>query len=90
MFLSDSCTTNNWIEIEAPRGSIVQVEADGKQWKMLATTDPGFAVSQPSSVHIGLGDIAIVDKITVHIPYVGIAQLNGPIQARRRIRVQGQ
>jgi len=89
MFLSESCTQNNWIEVEAPRGSIVRIEAEGQQWTMLATTDPGFAVSQPSFVHVGLGRISKIDLITVTIPYVGTAQLTGPIQARRRLRVHG-
>ena len=89
MFLSQGCTQNNWIEIEAPHGSIVRVQAAGKEWMMLASEDPGFAVYQPSSVHIGLGDITHIDRIDVSIPYVGEAQLVGPITARRRLKLHG-
>ena len=89
MFMSQGCTQHNWIEIEAPHGSIVRVQAGGKEWTMLASEDPGFAVYQPSSVHIGLGDITHVDRIDVSIPYVGEAQLIGPLSARRRLIVSG-
>ena len=89
MFLSQGCTQENWIEIEAPHGSIVRVQAGAKEWMMLASEDPGFAVYQPSSVHIGLGDITHIDRIDISIPYVGDAQLIGPISARRRLKLNG-
>ena len=89
MFMSQGCTQNNWIEIAAPHGSIVRVQAGGKEWTMLASEDPGFAVYQPASVHIGLGDITHVDRIDVSIPYVGEAQLIGPLSVRRRLTVRG-
>ena len=43
--MSQGCTQNNWIEIAAPHGSIVRVQTGGKEWTMLASEDPGFAVS---------------------------------------------
>ena len=89
MYLSQGCTKDHWVEVEAPKGSIVRVRAGGSTWTMLATTDPGFAVSQPSSVHIGLGSTARIDSIEVDIPYQGTATLKGPIQANRRLVIHG-
>ena len=89
MFLSQGCTQENWLEINAPSGSIVRVQAGGKEWLMVASSDPGFAVYQPSTIHIGLGAITQVDQIDVSIPYVGTAQLFGPISVRRRLIVSG-
>ena len=89
MFLSEGCTKEYWVEIEAPRGSTVHVTSGGTTQTMLTTTDPGFAVSQPSSAHIGLGSNSRIDFIEVNIPYQGAATLKGPMQANRRLVVHG-
>ena len=86
-YVSNGCTSDNWIEVSAPSGSTVAVNAGGKQWNMLASNNPGFAASQPAMVHIGLGEINKIDSIVVKIPYRGTATLQGPLETRRRLTV---
>jgi hypothetical protein len=86
VFLSDGCTANNWISIEAPDNSIVRVVAEDQVWTMLLTRHPGMASSMPPVAHIGLGNIGQVDWIEVEIPWVGTRYLLGPIETRRRLK----
>ena len=43
VFMSDGCTKENWIEIQAPEGSIVQVVSGTQAWTHLVTAHPGMA-----------------------------------------------
>jgi hypothetical protein len=86
VFLSDGCTAETWIEVDAPHGTWVEVEAGGRVWGALATEAPGFSASGPARVHIGLGANTWVDTIRVRVPGFGEDVLAGPVEARRRIR----
>ena len=85
VFMSDGCTKENWIEIQAPEGSIVQVVSGTQAWTHLVTAHPGMAASQPSSVHIGLGDIEEVDFISLRQPWKAPVFFLGPIQSKQKI-----
>ena len=89
VLLSDGCTAENWIEVEAPSGTTVIVEADGVRRAMLVTTEPGMGASVPPVAHIGLGASEQVDRITAHLPWLGERTLIGPIPARQRVRWAG-
>ncbi len=66
--VSDGCTTNNWLAVDAPEGSTVEVWAGGVRWVARATSDVGYAASAPPRVHVGLGAAERVDELTVHRP----------------------
>ena len=75
----------NWIEIVGPEGSIVQVVIGTQAWTHLITAHPGMASSQPSSIHVGLGDIEQVDFISLRQPWKEPVFLLGPIQSKQKI-----
>ena len=85
LFLSEGCTDDAWLTVEAPRGSIVRVEAEGRSWQTVASADPGFAASQPAVAHLGLGDAEVIDRVVVDVPWQGEAVLAGPLSPRRRL-----
>ena len=88
VFLSEGCTENNWIEIEAPEGSIVQVVVGTQAWTHLITAHPGMASSQPPSVHVGLGNIDSIDFISLRQPWKEPVFLIGPIESKQKIKYQ--
>ena len=86
VFMSDGCTKENWIEIQAPEGSIVQVVSGTQVLTHLVTAHPGMSSSQPNSVHIGLGDIEKVDFISLRQPWKELQFSSlGPIQSNQKI-----
>ena len=85
LFLSQGCTAAGWIEVDAPHGSWVEVEAGGQVWGALASEAPGFGATGPARVHVGLGETAVVDRVRVHVPGYGADVLEGPVAARRRV-----
>jgi hypothetical protein len=85
VFLSDGCTSQSWVELRGPAGSYVAVEAGGVTRAGLLTTESGWGSAAPASVHIGLGTVDTIDRITIRPPWSGEAVLEGPITARRRI-----
>ncbi len=85
LLLSDGCTAAGWLQVAAPRGSWVRVEAGDKSWLGLATDDPGFAAAGPAIAHIGLGEESVVDRVVLDVPWVGEVVLEGPLDARQRV-----
>lgn len=85
VYLSDGCTTNNWIEVSGPENSIVKVFAEQQLWTIHLSSTPGMSGSMPGTVHVGLGDIDSIDWIQIEIPWVGTRSLVGPIEARQHI-----
>ena len=85
LLVSDGCTAQSWVEVSAPPGTVVRVEAGGQAWTALATDDPGFAATGPSLAHIGLGQEPTIDRVVATVPWVGERVLVGPFAARRRI-----
>ena len=83
--MSEGCTANNWIRIQAPMGSWVVVEADGVTRGALVSDTPGMGASIPAVAHIGLGSAAQVDRITAEVPWVGTRTLIGPIDVRQTV-----
>lgn len=87
LLLSEGCTAAHWVEVAAPRGSLVTVWAGDRFWRAQAASDPGFGASQPPVAHIGLGDVETIDHIVVDVPYLGRAELVGPIDVDRRVEL---
>ncbi len=85
LLLSDGCTAANWMEVTAPDGTQVTMESAGTKRTALATYDPGFSATGPATVHFGLGETAVVDRITLHLPGGDTVVKEGPLEARRRL-----
>ncbi len=86
LMMSDGCTAENWLEIEAPTGSIAHVEAGGVTRTVLITDEPGYGVWAPPIAHVGLGAAEQVDSVLLEVPWEGWTVLEGPFDARRRVR----
>lgn len=88
LMLSEGCGTGHWLEVDAPAGATVQVKVGDQTWTHLLTTNPGWAASQPPRAHIGLGDHATVDRVTLTLPHPAgprTITLLGPVETNQRI-----
>lgn len=89
-FASTGCTASHWLEVEAPAGTEIVVEAGGRARAALASTEHGMGSTGPARVHVGLGDDAMIDRVTARLPWATEpVVLDGPIEADRRIRYVG-
>ncbi len=82
---SDGCTADTWLDVAAPHGARVTVEADGRVWTTLVTTEAAWGSAGPARAHVGLGAAAAVDSVTVAAPGYPASTLEGPFQGRRRV-----
>lgn len=85
LYLSDGCTAQNWVEVEAPAASTVAVTAGSRTWFDEVTTDSGYGASGPPLVHVGIGDADRIDQIEVRAPDGTVQRIAEPIAARRRV-----
>ncbi len=85
LFRSKGCTAAGWLEVAAPDGTLVQVEAGGHVQVALVSRHPGMAATGPAIAHVGLGEQAQVDLVRAWVPWHGEVVLAGPIQARQRV-----
>ncbi|MDP2311234.1 MAG: CRTAC1 family protein [Pseudomonadota bacterium] len=88
LYLSDGCTEAGWLEVEAPVGSVVQVETGGRTQTNWVKTDSGYQSHRPPRVHFGLGSAQTVDKLTVTL-VDGTTFSATEFAARRRIVIEG-
>ena len=82
--LSNGCFEGNWIEVVAPEGTLVEVEAGALKRVALVTHDRSFASTGPLVARIGLGSETTVQAITLHLPHQGVVRTEQsfPIRAR--------
>ena len=83
---SGGCGAGHWVDVEAPSGTRVTVEAGGDTYAALVTTDAGWASSGPARAHVGLGAHATIDRIMVAPPWRALVALEGPIAADREVK----
>ena len=86
MYLSEGCTKENWLAIEAPLGTEVRVYTGDEVRAGLVTHHQGFSGFGPTQHHMGLGAHTMVDRVTARVPGVGEVELNSPFTLPRRIR----
>jgi hypothetical protein len=86
--LSEGCTSNAWFQVAAPHGSRIQVEAGGVTRTGFANTASSFGGVVEPVAHFGLGSAETVDRVQVWAPDGSIIELDGPIEARRRISLK--
>jgi hypothetical protein len=89
VFLSNGCTDGNWLELGGPEGTRVVVEAGGRSFVGLITTEASFKSAKPRGTHVGLGNMDTVDRITWYPPWREPLTLEGPIPARSLITWSG-
>ncbi len=85
LFSSTGCTDAGWIEIEAPTGTRVEVQAGGRRRVALVSDHPGMAATGPAVAHIGIGDAETVDLVRAAVPWHGEQVLVGPLPTRQRV-----
>jgi len=85
LYMSAGCTADSWLRFKAPVGSVVRVEAGDRVWTGVVTGSPGSLVTAPSQWHVGLGELAQVDRISLRAPWQDEAVLVGPIEVNQEI-----
>ncbi|MFT5684092.1 MAG: hypothetical protein ACI8RZ_005033 [Myxococcota bacterium] len=87
LFVSDGCTDANWLAVEAPPGSRIEVEAGGSVQTHWSTTHTGFWASASPVTHVGLGEASTVDLLTVILPDGTVVE-KSDLEARRTVSVE--
>lgn len=88
---STGCSPGSWLAVDAPDGSLVRVTAGSRTWTAPASLDAGYGGARPARAWIGLGTTTVVDRLTVDLPGDGgRLVLEGPLEARRRVRVTSE
>jgi hypothetical protein len=85
VYLSEGCTADAWLEVDAPTGSEVLVEAGGVRRAARIDTESGWGSTGPARAHLGLADAEIVDRVTLILPGGARRVLAGPLEPRRRL-----
>lgn len=80
--VSDGCTENNWITIDGPEGSVVEIEAGGHTRVARLSADLNYGTTAPPRAHFGLGSTETVDRLRITLPD-GRRFENTDIAARR-------
>ncbi len=88
LFMSQGCTVNGWLEVEAPMHSRVEVTAGGVTQVAWIDTQSSCAGSKHPRVHFGLGPIETVQSLVVTLPTGEELRTTGAFQARRILRVK--
>ena len=87
IYVSEGCTSNAWLEVDAPIGSRVEVEAGGFTQTQWAKVDSSFAAQKRPRMHFGLGEAPVVDRLTIVLP--GGERVEGfGVEGRQRVRVE--
>jgi len=86
LMLSNGCTAENWLAVEAPLGTVVQVFVGDEVRAGLVTHHQGYSGFGPVEHHMGLGGYETVDRVVAQVPGVGEVHLTEPFDLPRRIR----
>ncbi|MBL8617459.1 MAG: CRTAC1 family protein [Deltaproteobacteria bacterium] len=86
VYMSTGCTAAAWLRVEAPPHTTVTVEAGGGVWTAVTRRERGVGAAGPSAVHIGLGDVAEVDRVVLRPLQGEPLELAGPFSPRRTLR----
>lgn len=82
--LSSGCNPNHWVEITAPEGSIITVEAGDFSRTALVTQDRSFSSAGPLVARVGLGSHDTITAITVQAPFQPPQRTEYPFATRTR------
>jgi hypothetical protein len=84
--MGSGCTAGNWLEIDAPTGTIAHVTAGGTTRAAYVSTDSSYGSSGPSIAHVGLGTATSVERVELDVPTAGRVVLDQVLAGRQRIR----
>jgi hypothetical protein len=87
LWLSDSCTAAGWLEVAAPIGAQVVIEAGGRTQTSWVTAQSAVGGNKPPIVRFGLGDAALVDRLEVTGMDGQVWLVEAPFEARRRVTI---
>ena len=87
VFLSEGCTAENWIEIEAPTGTWIEITTANGTYRSRVRNDSGFRASISPRLWFGLEDLDSIDSIAYQIPRQDWEEISGPIATRRKIQI---
>ncbi len=85
LWLSQGCTAQSWLEVEAPVMSRVEVHSDGQVQVAWVSNESSFQSVKPAVAHFGLGSAQDVERVIVELPLGGGHFEIGEISARRRV-----
>ena len=88
--LSDGCTADNWLQVEAPHGSRIDVSSGEQNWTGWANTASSFGGAVEPVAHFGLGPVETIDRISIQRPDGVIIEHEGELQARRRLTLKAR
>lgn len=88
LMLSDGCTAAGWIEVEAPEGTLVQVDLGDQVVAGRVSRDGSYGSAGRAQLHLGTGARGSVKSVTAQVPWKGEFVLDGPIPARSRLRLE--
>ena len=87
LFMSDGCTAQGWLRVEAEPGSRVDVMAQGRTQTAWVTRHSGYLGARPAAAHFGLGEAQQVLMVQVTRPDGEVLQTTHTFDARRVITV---
>jgi hypothetical protein len=86
-YVSEGCTVNAWLEVEAPVHSRVSVTSGGRTQTAWVTTESSYGAGRTPMVHFGLGAEEVVERLEVTAPGRKVLVATG-IAGRRRVVVE--
>jgi enediyne biosynthesis protein E4 len=86
-YMSQGCTENGWLRVEAPVHSRIEITAGGFTQVAWVDTHSSFAAGQQPEVHFGLGPTETVELLVVDLPTGERRVSTQPFEARRKVWV---
>jgi|GEM_PF-6547540 len=68
LWTSDNCTTNNWLNIEAPNHTMIRIKAKGITWTGLVHGQSSYGANRSPHWHVGLGTVTELQSMDVRFP----------------------
>ena len=87
LYLSEGCTAAGWLEVAAPEGSRVEVDAGGRTQVAWTRSKSGYGGARTPIAHFGLGESTMVDQLRVTTSNGELTQTDAPFEGRRRVLV---
>ncbi|HND30068.1 MAG TPA: FG-GAP-like repeat-containing protein [Myxococcota bacterium] len=88
LLLSDGCTSAGWIEVEAPEGTLIQVDLGDQTVAGRVSRDGSYGSAGRARLHLGTGARSSVVSVTAQVPWKGEFMLDGPIPTRSRVTLE--
>ncbi|GDX82043.1 hypothetical protein LBMAG42_38540 [Deltaproteobacteria bacterium] len=95
LWVSEGCTAGSWLDVRLVGttdnrhgiGAKVEIEAGGRTFTSWVTSSASLFSGREPWVHVGLGEVATVDRLTITWPSGDVQSTEFPFAPRRRIVV---